>query len=254
MNELLRSAALRPIRNLLRPLARRWSRPVPAQLPFGYVCYVDLRSAHGQGLLVTGDFDPELGRFIDSVLTPGGTFLDVGANLGYFSLRALSRVGARGVVHAFEMESSSLRCLNLTKRKGGLDNMLVHASAIGDREGTVGIMEADQVYQSWVNLGGEGVHMRPLDAWIHEFAGNDIQLIKIDVEGMEYRVLRGAQKILEQYRPMVVVEVIGENMSRFGDTPAELSEWMKGLGYRTTELQSTNDPTWILTPVERGGV
>ena len=247
----LRSAPLKPVRNLLRPLVSRWARPVPVKLACGYVCYVDLRSAIGRGLLVKGDFDPALGQFIDSVLQPGGVFLDVGANVGYFSLRALARVGAAGEVHAFEMEARSLRCLDDTKRKGKLDNLTVHKTAVGDREGTVGVVSAAEIGQSWVNAQGTGVTMRPLDAWLAEFEGKRLQLIKIDVEGMEFKVLQGARQLLTRHRPIVVSEALEMTMDRFQEKPDDLISYMAGLGYWKSDLAGTNDTNWVFTPVER---
>ena len=102
---------LRPVRRLLRPVAERWPWPVAVRLRDGRVMYVDLRSAIGRGILATGEFDPGVFVPFRGMLRAGHTFLDVGANVGYYSMLASAIVGGAGAVHAFEIDPRPLRCL-----------------------------------------------------------------------------------------------------------------------------------------------
>jgi hypothetical protein len=79
--------------------------------------FVDLRSAVGRGLFATGRFDPQVIDPLRDALKPGGTFLDLGANVGYYSMLALDLIGERGSVHAFEVDERPLRCLRKTIKR-----------------------------------------------------------------------------------------------------------------------------------------
>src|SRR6185503_17489568 len=80
---------LRPFRKLGLEVAKHWPWPVEATIVNGRRMFVDLRSAVGRGIFATGKFDPEVFEPLRNVLKLGGTFLDVGANVGYYSMLAL---------------------------------------------------------------------------------------------------------------------------------------------------------------------
>ena len=135
----LQSAARNPFVRVAKPalkwLAGRWPWPVRARLTEGPAMYVDLRSAIGRGILVTGEFDPVVFAPIREALAEGGTFLDVGANVGYYSVLAAQLLGSRGRVHAFEIDPRPLRCLRRNAGAGGAGGISVHEVAIGKAAG-----------------------------------------------------------------------------------------------------------------------
>lgn len=110
----IRQGALRPLRKIGLSVAQHWPWPVEATIVNGRKMLVDLRSAVGRGIFATGQFDPAVFEPLRAALKPGGTFLDVGANVGYYSMLALDLVGAQGAIHAFEIDERPLRCLRGT--------------------------------------------------------------------------------------------------------------------------------------------
>jgi FkbM family methyltransferase len=252
LNKIVRSPVLRPLRNLLYPVASKWGFPVASSLHWGRTCYVDLRSCLGRGLLITGQFDQPIADFITANLGPGGVFFDVGANVGYFSLLALEKVGPEGEAHAFEVDPRTLKLLRMTQAKGRIDNLSIHPTAVGDFEGTVDLVTFSENYWTYVNLSPSKKarhRMSRLDGCVPDLAGKRVQVIKIDVEGMELKVLQGGRNILQEHRPLLVCEAVPENLARFDNTVQELEAYMAGLGYSMSELPGTNDPNVIFRPL-----
>jgi FkbM family methyltransferase len=158
-------------------------------------------------------YEPETTRFMWNWLRPGDTFIDVGANAGYFSAMAASIVGAKGHVHAFEPNPPVSRLLQRSVELNGYEErMRVNPLAVTDRAGCV---------QLWCRSDGKAtddattvpqadriprqVESTTLDAYCDASGIDKIRLIKIDVEGAELDVLRGASHVLGTIRPDAVV-------------------------------------------------
>ncbi len=246
-----KSETARPLRRLLRPILSHWSRPIAAKLRTGHTCYVDLRSVVGQGLLVTGRMDPKLGDWIsDAVAGRDGIFIDAGANVGYFSLLALSKM-RNGTAHAFEIDPRTLRCLHLTQSRGNVTNLVIHECGLGAATATAGLVSEEELVWTHVDFSatrGPRFTIQPLDSFAPEFAGQAVVAMKIDIEGMELAAVQGAREILAKHRPLVVSEAIDVNMARYGSSVREYKEFMATLGYAHRELQGTDDNTLVFTP------
>jgi len=212
---------------------------------------VDTRSVVGQGLLVTGEIDPKLGEWISAAVAGrDGVFIDAGANVGFFSLLALSKMRS-GTAHAFEVDPRTLRCLWLTRSRGNLDNLVVHECGLGATSTTAGLVSEEELVWTHVNFdadGGPRFDIRPLDDFADDFGGQRVVAMKIDVEGMELAVAQGARRTLAEHKPLVVSEAIDENMARYGASVRELVEFMESLGYSSQPLEGTDDPTLVFTP------
>jgi FkbM family methyltransferase len=224
---------------------------MPARLITGQTCYVDARSVVGQGLLVVGETDPKLGEWISSAVAGrDGIFVDAGANVGFFSLLALSKMRS-GAAHAFEIDPRTVRCLRLTKSHGKMDNLIVHDCGLGAENARAGLVSEEELVWTHVDFAaqsGSGFVIRPLDDFASEFAGQRVIAMKVDVEGMELAVMQGAKNVLLKHRPVVVSEAIDGNMARYGASVRELIEFMASIGYSGQWLEKTNDPTLVFTP------
>jgi FkbM family methyltransferase len=195
--------------------------------------------------------DPKLGEWIcAAVAGRDGVFIDAGANVGFFSLLALSKMRS-GTAHAFEIDPRTLRCLRLTKSRGHLDNLVIHDCGLGAVRGSAGLVSEEELVWTHVDFaanGGPRFAIRPLDDFAGDFAGQRVVAMKMDVEGMELAVAQGGRKVLSEHRPLVVSEAIDENMARYGATVRELVEFMESLGYVSRPLGGTNDPTLVFVP------
>jgi FkbM family methyltransferase len=195
------------------------------------------------GLPILRDgYEPEVIALALSLVGPGDVAVDVGAHIGYFTLRLADAVGEGGHVHAFEpvarnadllarsiVESRFESRVSLVRAavadvdgeavlRVGRDTLNTGGAFLGDesRGGDDGL---DRVRVPTVRLDGAGV-------------GRPVRLIKMDVEGAEPRVVRGAAAILKEDRPVVVSEVHPEQLARVsGSSPAAFFAEFAALGY-----------------------
>lgn len=151
--------------------------------------------------------------FIDGMLRQGDIFVDVGANIGYFSIIAASAVGPQGRVHSFEPDPENFELLKLNGRLNGLNNITFHNLALADQPGKT------LLYRSEVNRGrhslcpGPGLagSMKvPVTTLSLALQGENapIRMIKIDVQGIDLAVLKGMEQLLDgrSAKPKIILE------------------------------------------------
>lgn len=214
----------RPLRNLLDFV--RWqvrSRLAPGPTPVPWIAGTRLvvaRGMHGAtGNLYVGLHELDDMAFALHCLRPGDWFVDVGANVGSYTILAAGVAGAR--VHAFEPVATTFAHLSRNVRANALrDRVVLHRVAVGARAGHVSMSAADDTTNR-VLAPGERVHLavevdvvRLDDA----LAGVSPTLIKIDVESFEAEVLAGAGDVLAR-TAAVIVEV----SRRHGEVFAQLT-------------------------------
>jgi FkbM family methyltransferase len=186
----------------------------------------------GQGIFRTGNYEPSVTNVIRKNLRVGDLFVDVGANIGYFTLLAASVVGSQGQVLAFEPFSTNVKFLYLSKCLNDFDQITIYPFALADREnlcfyGNVGsngqISAAShdprRVFESTL------VYSVRLDSLLEEILRLD--MIKVDVEGAENLVLSGAQRTLARYCPIIISEFAPPSLQAVsGVSP---SQYLNGL-------------------------
>jgi FkbM family methyltransferase len=212
--------------------------------------FVDLRSAVSRGIFARGEFDPTVFEPLRSALKQGGTFLDVGANVGYYSVLALDAVGPTGAIHAFEVDERPLRCLRKTVLKEMINNLHLHETAVGDRDGTVGFRMHEDSGNSGLAEAGSSrlVKMTTLDTWWRNSGVKNIQAIKLDVEGAELLALQGGAQMMMSTRPLVVCEADESLQAPFGYGQKHLLEHLAALQYRVAPLPGAWSPTMVAVP------
>ncbi len=172
---------------------------------FGYHFDCDL-SDHIQRTIFLFGYDEDAEQFIRTHLKPGDTFVDVGANVGFYSLLAASIVGNAGRVVAVEPNPRALRKLRQTIARNGLTNVRVEDVALGRTRGTLNLSflaGADNDTPTLVaGDGGESVPVRVVT--LNELADDTglgrVHYLKMDVEGYEPDVLAGASALLAEGR------------------------------------------------------
>lgn len=182
-------------------------------------------------------FDLMTAFIVAAALDAGETFVDVGANWGYFTCIGASRVGPAGVVVAIEPSRIATRRLQETVRRNRLTNVITvpeAASSVVGRGVSVVRPFFRQTTGSYVQDGRPG---RPpdaltttLDALVGRLTAGPVRLVKVDTEGAELPVMRGAASLLDRDRPLVILE-ISQYSRRFGYTVPQLYDHMRAHGY-----------------------
>jgi FkbM family methyltransferase len=165
----------------------------------------------------------------------GDTVIDAGAWIGGHAMAYSEKVGEYGMVHAFEPNERAFECLvrNLEKTKQAYPCF----NALGDEDKMVAISSKT----GWQDSGfvGDGNEVRMVQLDNFKLSPN---FIKIDVEGCELKVLKGASKTIEKYRPIIVLEINREALERQGTTPHQVLEWFDGGIYDLQEIGDCTNP------------
>lgn len=211
---------------------------------YGFRFCADLSDWLGQYVYLSGSYEPMTASVIEKLLKPGDSVLDVGANVGFFTLLAASKIGSTGHVYAFEPVPSVRSALEYNLSLNLFDNVTIYAKAVSDITGTVVINEGPEGHKGLSS-------MRPLESVtrqhnIESVAINDITaelgkicLIKIDVEGAELLALRGMVQLLNRDRPYLVIEFTDAFLKSFGHTDVMLRSFLEENGYTLWLIEST---------------
>jgi FkbM family methyltransferase len=171
------------------------------------------RDAIGKGIFLYGVFEQAVTRFFQSVLTPGATFVDVGANRGYYTLLAARQVGSHGRVIAFEPVPSLFEDLRSNVERNAFRNVETRQIVVWRSEGEVPFFDVITPENSGLSTtvasagrtASRMVKATTLDSLQREVGRLDV--VKIDVEGGEGDVFAGAREVLASAdAPLLVFE------------------------------------------------
>lgn len=209
--------------------------PVDAKLPNGLMMRVLLGDGIGKEVLKVSGYERKSVAAIQSFLHPGCVFFDIGAHMGLFTLQAAPLCAA---VHAFEPVPETREMLQHNVSVNRLNNVIVNACAISDRQGEVEIYEGAQDNTGTsslappTNYSGRVFRVPSLTLDSYAAAQRVIpSVIKIDVEGAELLVLKGARALLQEKRPVILVEFAPANHARFGYSVDDLAAELQNVGY-----------------------
>ncbi len=175
--------------------------------------------------------------YLEKLLAPGSTFIDVGANMGIYTLVASRLVGEAGRVIAFEPSAQSFPLLRKNIALNGLTNVLALPEALSHEIGRTRLYHGPDPVSNSLGRGlswdgdAEEVATETLDNVLHRTSLMRVDAIKIDVEGAEELVLRGALKTLTRVRPIIVFEINPGACSSLGLSPYGAMELLQSLGY-----------------------
>jgi FkbM family methyltransferase len=194
--------------------------------------------------IATGMYEPVETTFINRQVRPGTAALDIGANLGWFTVHLARIVGADGRVDAFEPRVDLFNLLTRTVAESKIGNVTLHNCALAAENSSGQMVWSPHD----VNPGGtylvaaefadstaksQAVDVKTLDACI----SHPVDFIKIDVEGAELLVFRGAERILSKDRPTILVEINRPNLARTShSTVADFGDFAAKFKYRLYEI------------------
>lgn len=196
-----------------------------------------------RAVYVSGLYEPSTASALRKVLHDGATFIDVGANVGLFTMLASRWVGPRGTVLA--LEPSRRECARLRHHvdHNSLDNVRVLQVAAGTQRGSAllhvadaghagqNTLEARFVYPEVKEAYSEEVPVLAIDDAVREHHLEKVHAIKIDVEGGEHNVVAGARETIARDRPTVILEMSGAAVEPGHPARAGIEGLLGSLGY-----------------------
>lgn len=177
-------------------------------------------------------YEPALTKAFVENLHEGMVVYDIGAHWGYFSLVASRRVGATGQVIAFEPHPHNVEIIEKNLSMNNIQNVRLLKVAVADKAGTATFdLGADTGLGRLSETGKYQVQVVQLDALVERGEILPPHLVKIDIEGAEGAALRGMRNLLEQHRPIVLLETHGD------EAVAECKALLTQLGYQQIQLE-----------------
>lgn len=189
------------------------------------------KSGQGAYCAIAGlAYEPEL-PWLLSQLQPGDTFIDVGANIGIYSIHAARKVGPTGRVFSVEPSSGAAAMLTKNVASNGLSEIVsIVRAAASDKSGRLFLSgnphQWNSLKLSATPPGGE-ITATTIDGMLSSanVSIRNVKCIKIDAEGLELEVLQGADAALQKFLPVIVFE------NTFERTRKETPDWLKSKGY-----------------------
>jgi FkbM family methyltransferase len=194
--------------------------------------------------LRSGEYEPHLTAVFTRYCRPGMTVVDVGANVGYYSLLASRLVGPSGRVIALEPNSENCRLLLSSLRLYGGENVQLIPVAADTETGWA-------YYSTHVGSNGGLIDGRDLLAHpgvvvptfrLDDIVESPVGLLKMDVEGAEGRVMKGAARLIERDRPIITTELKEDMLVRISKMSlVEYLGYFERLGYAASVLDKSGD-------------
>jgi FkbM family methyltransferase len=187
---------------------------------------------------LTSDWIKLYGKFMLDHLKPGSTFLDIGANIGYFSLLAAVTGGARVVSFEPQRTVADLLQQSVAHNRIG-DSARVERRALSNAPATMRMTSCpgNTGHSRLADNDDKGAQPYPvpvaaLDEWLAGNPVGPVSVCKIDTEGAELRVLQGMPQLLDRDGPAIVIEIIDDFLAKFGGSGSMLLELLESHGYR----------------------
>jgi FkbM family methyltransferase len=191
--------------------------------------------------------------FVGKSLGRGMTVLDVGANVGLYSVLSGEAVGSSGRVVALEPDPDSFFYLQESIRENGLENVHAVNLAASDQKGVSRLYTSSgnrgdsRLYNNELSDGNIEIHTVRLDDYLPTVGVNELDFVKIDVQGFEGHVLAGLEQTIRRSPRLVMMsEFWPDGLRTAGTSPYELLAQLERWGLKLYELQSGGD-TRLLT-------
>ncbi len=192
-----------------------------------------------------GIYEPHELNFIKNTLKEGDIFIDVGANIGLYTVVASKFVGKSGTVFSFEPSTREYELLVKNINLNRLNNVKLFKLALSNYDGEAsfyvggcgrtGANTLSNKFRSKSHVIVERIEkikVNKMDTFFNDINIPKITLIKIDVEGHDYYVIEGAQKILQKYKPIIIIEILEEGLKIAGSSSIQIFSLLKSLNYK----------------------
>ena len=187
-----------------------------------------------------GAYEPEDENIVFKLLQPSSTILDIGAHIGWYAV-TLGKMFPKSQIYAFEPIPATWQVLQRNLERNGLRNVLAM---------NVGCAQKEQEKELYYFKGGSALAsienlinhdraikiqclLKPLDILVKELLIEKVDFIKCDAEGSELFVLQGAQEIINQYKPILFMEIYHEWCQKCGYSPSDIALLLQSWGYKS---------------------
>lgn len=210
-------------------------------------CHPDSRAA--ATVLYCGLYDYHEMNFLLRYLRTEDSFLDIGANIGVYTLLAAAKIHT-GTIHSFEALPKNYKRLQENLKLNQFNQVKTYELAISESTGKVALNLAEGDSMPFITKTATKntitVPTNTLDNLLQDQSLTNLTLAKMDIEGAEILALKGAISLLKQQRPHVWILEINDTVNYFGHQKQDIVDLLNSYGY---ELYSYNADTNQLSPI-----
>jgi FkbM family methyltransferase len=231
------------LENLLIPNSRWKTRQIKVKLKKDHLIIIDPNSATHKAPLYCGTYDDNIIYRFSGLFQPGWIIFDIGASIGYWTIPFLKKIKElkSGSVFSFEPLPKNHEILKRNLQINGLHDIAnILNYAVGNFVGTIPIhaTEAGETGNAYIgekvindisHTFQSNVEILTLDSLSQKFERCDF--IKMDIEGAEYFVIDGAQKFIDEFRPIIFGEFNSKFLDNFGYSIVDIANILKSKGY-----------------------
>jgi FkbM family methyltransferase len=189
-------------------------------------------------LPITGEFERKETEWVRRWLKPGMHCVDAGGSFGWYAVLMSQAVGNAGGVRVFEPIPRTAGVLEANLKRNACSNAVVHRVALAEADGHMDLYVPDIGVSGSLRLHDYddayevfSCPVRALDSMADEGKWPKIDFIKADIEGAEFALLRGAERVIRRDRPLMMLEAQASSTRLFGYEPSALFAWLEGVGY-----------------------
>jgi FkbM family methyltransferase len=197
-------------------------------------------------------FEPEVRQEVERIASRHVNVIDIGANIGYYTILAARLAGPEKRVYSFEPQANIVNKLRRNIEANAIRNVEVLPYALSDKPGTVNFNVPPEGAESYGSMRSNErfktvktveVETHRLDDVLDKLGGPKIGLVKMDAEGAELLILRGAERLLSSPdKPDLIFEANELNCKPFGYCVFDILEYVHSFGYKLRQLDSED---WI---------
>lgn len=233
-----------------RTPARPDAAPAIAQRD-GYRLYASPADIQIGRHVLDGVYEPEIEALFRAIVRPGMAIIDIGANIGVFTMLSAHLAGPTGAVLAIEPNPDNARMIEASRRLNGFDHVTVAQAGAGR---ALGLLVLNTTHSNGTTsdpgddlaqlLQSRTVACLPVDTLVSTmWPGRPVALIKVDVEGAEYNALLGAQATIARDHPTIITEFSPTFMPGIsGVSGPEYLQWLHAQGYEIAIIDPDGPP------------
>lgn len=215
----------------------------------GHKMVLNINDRIQRRMFVKKSHEPETEIHLKKFLKNSKCFLDIGANVGYFTLMAKA-INPDIAVYSFEPNPNNIKKIEENIKLNNFQNIELSSSCVSDAAGTVSFSVPPINESGWGRITND--HL-PLDNFTHittnaitldqlmsenYFKNNTPDLVKIDVEGNEYKILKGAKEFLTKNSAILCIELNEPCLKDCGSSSQEIIQYLKNFGYKCYAIQN----------------
>lgn len=231
-------------------LIKKLYKPIRNSLKIDYVViegnklYLDEHDS--LSLSIKGEYEPEETKLVKNKINKGDVVIDLGANIGYYTLLFADLVGPSGKVFAFEPEPKSFELLKKNVEINGYKNVTLIPKAISQTTGKIrlhvsqdnlGTHSISKIY--YVKNNFIDIDSITLDDFVNECEKN-IDFIKMDIEGAEFDVLKGGVNLLKNSTNLKILTEFAPHMIKDFGSPTEFLDFFVNNGFKIYDIKNKN--------------